>query len=174
MTTSASPLPEPPARRWIAHLDMDAFFASVELLKYPELRGEAVVIGGGRLQQPVLQSDGTRQFARMRDYVGRGVVTTSTYAARKFGVFSAMGIMKAAKLAPPKLAAQLAELKHALHLNELFTAVLGHDLRTPLSVVMNARHWTLICCTAVCRACLPCRMIRIKRIICPLSTRSCM
>ena len=72
-------------RRWFAHLDMDAFFASVELLKYPELRGEAVVIGGGRLQQPVLQADGTRQFARMRDYVGRGVVTTSTYAARAFG-----------------------------------------------------------------------------------------
>ena len=45
---------------------------------------------------------------------------------------------------------------------------------TPLSVVMNARHWTLICCTAVCRACLPYRMIRIKRIICPLSTRNCM
>ncbi len=82
---------------------MDAFFASVELLKYPELRGEAVVIGGGRLQQPVLQEDGTRQFARMRDYVGRGVVTTSTYAARKFGVFSAMGIMKAAKLAPDSI-----------------------------------------------------------------------
>lgn len=104
LTTSASPLPEPPAaRRWIAHLDMDAFFASVELLKYPELRGEAVVIGGGRLQQPVLQEDGTRQFARMRDYVGRGVVTTSTYAARVFGVFSAMGIMKAAKLAPDSI-----------------------------------------------------------------------
>ena len=82
---------------------MDAFFASVELLKYPELRGEPVVIGGGRLQQPVLQEDGTRQFARMRDYVGRGVVTTSTYAARAFGVFSAMGIMKAAKLAPDSI-----------------------------------------------------------------------
>jgi len=36
-----------------------------------------------------------------------------------------------------ELSSQLAELKHALHLNELFTAVLGHDLRTPLSVVMN-------------------------------------
>ena len=82
---------------------MDAFFASVELLKYPELQGEAVVIGGGRLQQPVLQMDGTRQFARMRDYVGRGVVTTSTYAARAFGVFSAMGIMKAARLAPDSI-----------------------------------------------------------------------
>jgi DNA polymerase-4 len=37
---------------------------------------------------------------RLRDYAGRGVVTTSTYEARKFGVFSAMGMMKAAQLAP--------------------------------------------------------------------------
>ncbi|WP_226929569.1 DNA polymerase IV [Janthinobacterium aquaticum] len=104
MTPSATPPTTPTApRRHIAHLDMDAFFASVELLKYPELRGEAVVIGGGRLQQPELQPDGTRKFARMRDYVGRGVVTTSTYAARAFGVFSAMGIMKAAKLAPDSI-----------------------------------------------------------------------
>ena len=91
-------VPEP--QRYIAHLDMDAFYASVELLKYPELRGQAVVIGGGRDQQPVLQADGRRSFGLMRDYVGRGVVTTSTYEARALGVFSAMGTMKAAKLAP--------------------------------------------------------------------------
>lgn len=86
------------ARR-IAHLDMDAFFASVELLRYPELRGQAVVIGG-RGEPPPQLPDGTHQFARLRDYVGRGVITTSTYEARKFGVFSAMGMMKAARLAP--------------------------------------------------------------------------
>ncbi|WP_423235324.1 Y-family DNA polymerase [Amphibiibacter pelophylacis] len=79
---------------------MDAFFASVELLRYPELRDLPVVVGGGRDRQPVLQGDGTRDFARLRDYTGRGVVTTSTYAARRLGVFSAMGMMKAAKLAP--------------------------------------------------------------------------
>ena len=87
-------------RRLIAHLDMDAFYASVELLRYPDLRGRAVVIGGGRRHQPVDHSDGTRGYSLLRDYTGRGVVTTSTYEARALGVFSAMGTMKAAKLAP--------------------------------------------------------------------------
>src|SRR5690606_21282643 len=86
------------ARR-VAHLDMDAFFASVELLRYPQLRGFPVVIGG-RGEPPLKRSDGSYAFARLGDYVGRGVVTTSTYEARKFGIFSAMGMMKAARLAP--------------------------------------------------------------------------
>ena len=92
--------PQRPARRWIAHLDMDAFYASVELLRYPELTGLAVVIGGGRRHQPQVQPDGGRRFATLRGYAGRGVVTTATYAARDFGVHSGQGLMKAAQRAP--------------------------------------------------------------------------
>jgi DNA polymerase-4 len=91
--------------RLIAHLDMDAFYASVELLRYPELKGLPVVIGGGRRHQPVETVDAAtdrvaRTFSTLRGYVGRGVITTATYEARKFGLHSAMGLMKAAQLAP--------------------------------------------------------------------------
>ncbi|MDR0233715.1 MAG: DNA polymerase IV [Zoogloeaceae bacterium] len=86
--------------RRIAHLDMDAFFASVELLAYPELSGQAVVVGGARVPPPVQNPDGSLKFARLKDYVGRGVVTTATYEARALGVFSGMGLMKSSRLAP--------------------------------------------------------------------------
>jgi DNA polymerase-4 len=96
---------------------MDAFYASVELLRYPQLKGLPVVIGGGRrheddallTQFPPTDTDAPGQhlrripvdaFPRLRSYTGRGVITTATYAARQFGVGSAMGLMKAAKLCP--------------------------------------------------------------------------
>ncbi len=86
--------------RIIAHLDMDAFYASVELLRYPDLKGLPVVIGGGRRHQPVTDDDGARRYATLDRYAGRGVITTATYAARAFGVHSGMGLMKAAALCP--------------------------------------------------------------------------
>ena len=89
---------------------MDAFFASVELLRYPQLKGLPMVIGGGRRKvDEILARDHAdlplhevpvSAFPLLKDYVGRGVITTATYPARQFGVGSAMGMMKAAKLCP--------------------------------------------------------------------------
>lgn len=92
---------------------MDAFYASVELLRYPQLQGLPVVIGGRRRRDDdaLLQAHAglplaeipLAAFPRLKDYTGRGVITTATYAARQFGVGSAMGLMKAAKLCPQAL-----------------------------------------------------------------------
>jgi DNA polymerase-4 len=101
--------PHAPLRR-IAHLDMDAFYASVELLRYPQLKGLPVIIGGGRRPEDAVAMEDQElrplhkipltEFPLLEGYTGRGVITTATYAARQFGVGSAMGLMKAAKLCP--------------------------------------------------------------------------
>jgi DNA polymerase-4 len=66
-------------QRWIIHIDMDAFFAAVEQRDNPQLRGQPVIVGG--------QS-------------GRGVVSTASYEARKFGVHSAMPMAEARRRCP--------------------------------------------------------------------------
>lgn len=110
--------------RRIAHLDMDAFYASVELLRYPELTGLPVVIGGSNKHTPKLQADGSRHFYKLHEYAGRGVVTTATYEARALGVHSAMGIMKAARLAPDAFLLP-ADFERYRHYSRLFKAAVA-------------------------------------------------
>ncbi|MBP6057801.1 MAG: DNA polymerase IV [Nitrosomonas sp.] len=117
-------------KRRIAHLDMDAFYASVELLRYPELRGLPVVIGGRAEHTPVIQADSSKHFYRLRDYVGRGVITTATYEARAAGIFSAMGIMKAAQLAPDAILLPV-DFDSYRHYSRLFKAAVA-DIATQI------------------------------------------
>lgn len=76
-------LPQNDIHRRIIHLDMDAFYASVELHEHPEYQGKAIVVG----QDP-------------RTNGGHGVVATANYLARKYGVHSAMPSIKAVQLIP--------------------------------------------------------------------------
>ena len=137
--------------RRIAHLDMDAFYASVELLRYPQLKGLPVVIGGGhrreddllgRLRQAHPEHEWSEDqlheiplsfFPRLSGYTGRGVITTATYAARQFGVGSAMGVMKAAKLCPDAILLPV-DFDQYRHYSQRFKAII-----TEIAPVMENR-----------------------------------
>jgi len=69
--------------RWVLHVDLDQFIAAVEVLRHPELRGRAVVVGGGH-------GDPTK----------RGVVSTASYEAREHGVHSGLPLRTAARRLP--------------------------------------------------------------------------
>ncbi len=111
---------------------MDAFYASVELLRYPQLKGLPVVIGGGRrtvdsalltTEDRPLHKIPLTEFPRLAGYTGRGVITTATYAARQFGVGSAMGLMKAAKLCPQALLLPV-DFAQYRHYSQAFKAII--------------------------------------------------
>jgi DNA polymerase-4 len=108
-------------QRWIAHLDMDAFYASVELLRYPQLQGLPVVIGGRGVVPDAAAPPDSDSWPRLRHYAGRGVITTATYPARALGVHSGMGLMKAALLAPEALLLPL-DFDRYRHFSRLFKA----------------------------------------------------
>jgi DNA polymerase-4 len=120
---------------------MDAFYASVELLRYPQLKGLPVVIGGGRRKEDDLMGRvraaypdhewSTHNlaeipldfFPRLKGYTGRGVITTATYAARQFGIGSAMGLMKAAKLCPQAILLPV-DFDQYRHYSKLFKSII--------------------------------------------------
>jgi DNA polymerase IV len=85
--------PHPP--RWIIHVDLDAFFASVEELLNPALRGKAVIVGGSPDR--------------------RGVVSSASYAARRRGVRSAMPMAQAIRLCPEGIVVQARHGEYGVH-----------------------------------------------------------
>ena len=124
--------------RKIIHVDMDAFYASVEQRDHPELRGKALVVGG--------------------DPNGRGVIASASYEARKYGVRSAMSSRQALRLCPklvfvrPKISlyAEVSEQLHAifkevsdwvepLSLDEAYLDVTENKLNEPIATKV-AKH----------------------------------
>ena len=101
--------------RKIIHIDMDAFFASIEIRDNPALRGKPVIVGG--------------------DPEKRGVVSTCSYEARKFGVHSAMPAGQARKLCPQGIFLPVNMEKYAMVSEQIHRIFYDYtDLVEPLSV----------------------------------------
>lgn len=124
-------------QRWIIHVDMDAFYAAIEQRDNPELRGKPVIVGGSSI---------------------RGVVSTASYEARKYGVKSAMPVVQAKRLCPHgiylypdhhkyarvsvqihTILAAFSPLVEPLSLDEAFLDVTGMELLADDPVAIAAR-----------------------------------
>jgi DNA polymerase-4 len=108
----------PPETRWVLHVDLDQFLAAVEVLRRPELAGRPVVVGG--------RGDPTE----------RGVVSTASYEARQFGVWSGMPLRTALARCPeavflpvdaPAYEAASADVMRTLRELDAVVEVLGWD-----------------------------------------------
>ena len=91
--------------RVVAHLDLDAFYAAVEVLERPELAGRPVVVGG--------------------DPLGRGVVATASYEARVFGVRSAMSAAEALRRCPDAVFVRPDHARYRRHSDGVWALVRG-------------------------------------------------
>jgi DNA polymerase-4 len=108
MTAAPGPLPSQRAAEPILHVDLDAFYASVETLKDPSLAGKPVIVGG---------------------VGGRGVVSSASYEARAYGVHSAMPTVRARRLCPDGVFLPPDFEAYQAHSNRFREVLLAH---TPL------------------------------------------
>ena len=83
-------------RRAIAHLDMDAFFVSVAVKRFPFLKNQTIVVGGANATLPSLKN--SWHFDSLLNYKGRGVICSASYNARALGLHSGMALMTAAEI----------------------------------------------------------------------------
>jgi len=101
-------------KRNIIHVDMDAFFASVEQMDNPSLKGKPVIVGG---------------------LSGRGVVSTASYEARKYGVHSAMPMYKAKALCPEGIFLPVRHERYKEVSDKIFEILYGYtDVIEPVSI----------------------------------------
>ena len=104
-------------QKWFMHVDMDAFYASIEQKDHPELRGKPVIVGGGG---------------------PRGVVSAASYEIRKFGVHSAMPIAQALQLCPHAILVPVRMARYAEVSRTVIDVLLSYSPRVEKASVDEA------------------------------------